>query len=353
MIGIKRKISFIFAMTLMLIFVSFLNTDAAESIVVCDPARNTLYTVTFDSDYVHISSDSCNVSFENTNNLYTCGVYNGVFSFLGYNHIVSSGSEQTVIYRYNVKSGDTEYEAINVKASLSPYNFAVSETGNCYFASGNNSRILYTLSGNGSLEATTLTGSISQILCSKSSVNVITSDGLFVVNGTDAVRASDTPPEIPLIYTDSGNLKDSVGCEYYFYEDVLTPKESDPPAPVVPQITFEDNYCVIPQGITFAKLRDLLGGDKDNFFVYDANSKKVTSGQLGTGMQVSFRSQSYTLIIYGELTFEGNINSRDLKLMMKFITGEITPSDLQFKAADINCDGNITVKDLLLLSKMY
>lgn len=353
MIGIKRKISFLFAMALMLIFVSFLNTDAAESVVVCDPAGNTLYTVTFGSDYVRISSDSCNVSFENTNNLYTCDVYDGVFTFLGYNHIVSSDSEQTIIYRYNVKSGNSDYVTVNVKASLSPYNFAVSETGNCYFASGNNSKILYTLSGNGSLEATTLVENINQILCCESFVNIITSDGLFVLNGTDAVRVSDTPPEIPLIYTDSGNLIDFEGCEHYFSEGVLTLKENEPPAPVVPQITFEDSYCIVPQGITFAKLRDLLGGDKDNFFVYDANGERVTSGQLGTGIQVSFHSQSYTLIIYGELTSEGNINSRDLKLMMKFITGEETPSDLQFKAADINRDGNITVKDLLLLSKMY
>ena len=60
-----------------------------------------------------------------------------------------------------------------------------------------------------------------------------------------------------------------------------------------------------------------------------------------------------TAVIYGELTSEGNINSRDLKLMMKFITGEEVPDKAQTKAADINRDGNISVKDLLLLSKMY
>ncbi len=353
MVCIKRKISLLLVIALLLIFVSLLNTNAAENVTVCDPAYNTLYTVSFDDNYVSISSDTYNVSFENTNHLFACDVYGGVFHFLGYSHTEDS-SEQTVIYSYDIRSGDSNQTAVNTKASLSPRNFAVSEKGDCFFVSRFENKNLCILSKNGTLKTTTLKGTINQIICHDGiTVNVITSDGLFVLKGSDAVKVSDTPPETPLIYTDSKTLKAYDGKDYHFFEGVLTTSQGETPSAHTPEITFEDSFCIVPQGITFAKLRDSLGAHKDSFSVFDKDSKEITSGHLGTGMEIRYKSQTFTIIIYGELTSEGNINSRDLKLMMKFITGEEAPDKAQTKSADINCDGNITVKDLLLLSKMY
>ncbi len=354
MVIIRKKIILTCILVILLISLSALNTGAAENIVVCDPADNTLYTVSFDDNYVSISSDTYNVSFENANHLYTCDVYGGIFCFLGYTLMENSNNEQAVIYRYDITNGDTDFTAINTKVSLSPYNFAVSQNGDCFFVSRTQNKILYSLSKDSTLKSTTLKGTINQIICHDGkTVNIITSDGLYILENSEIQRISDLSPEVPLVFNNSETLKAYDGKEYSFSEGTLTLALEETPPSHSPEITFENGYCIVPQGITFAKLRDSLGAHKDSFSIFDKNSKEITSGQLGTGMEIRYKSQSFTIIIHGELTSEGNINSRDLKLMMKFITGEQTPDSALSKAADLNRDNVISVKDLVLLSKMY
>ncbi len=347
----KRIISGI--LIILLTSLSVLSTGASENTVVCDSESNTIYTVSFDNDSVSISSDDYQVVFENTNHLFACDVHDGIFRFLGYNY-KDNGKEQTVIYSYDIRSGDSNHIAVNTEASFSPHNFAVSRNDECFFVSRLDNKTLCTLSKDGTLKATTLKGTINQIICHDGiTVNVITSDGLYILKNSEVQKISNTPPKDPLVYTDSETLMAYDGKHHHFFDGVLAPIQEETPAAHSPQINFDDSFCIVPQGVTIAKLRDSLGAHKDSFSIFDKDSKEIASGHLGTGMEIRYKSKTFTAVIYGELTSEGNINSRDLKLMMKFITGEEVPDKAQTKAADINRDGNISVKDLLLLSKMY
>lgn len=90
--------------------------------------------------------------------------------------------------------------------------------------------------------------------------------------------------------------------------------------------------------------------------VYDKNLNLKTSGNVGTGMTVIFtkgsESAAYTICVAGDLTGEGNVNSLDLAAMFNHLLGISDLSPIQTTAADLNNDGVITNKDLVLIKRL-
>ncbi len=79
-----------------------------------------------------------------------------------------------------------------------------------------------------------------------------------------------------------------------------------------------------------------------------------TSGNVGTGFTAQFYAQqqlSFTLIVNGDLTGEGNINSLDVKKYMQFLCGKIDLDSPFYSAADMNRDGACDTLDLLAAAK--
>ncbi|MCQ4021577.1 MULTISPECIES: dockerin type I domain-containing protein [unclassified Ruminococcus] len=85
---------------------------------------------------------------------------------------------------------------------------------------------------------------------------------------------------------------------------------------------------------------------------YDGKTR--TSGNVGTGFTAEFTGadkKSYTLIVSGDLTGEGNVNSLDVRSYMRCLCGK-AQLDFPFKAAlDINGDSECDVLDLLVAAK--
>lgn len=76
-----------------------------------------------------------------------------------------------------------------------------------------------------------------------------------------------------------------------------------------------------------------------------------TSGKIATGDRIEIDGKSYTAVIYGDVAGDGNITIKDLLLIKKHLLGEKELSGAYGEAANISKDGGITIKDLLLLKK--
>ena len=75
----------------------------------------------------------------------------------------------------------------------------------------------------------------------------------------------------------------------------------------------------------------------------------VTSGKLGTGATITNNTSGdkYSIVLTGNITGEGNINSKDLNNFCDALVGNRTFSSAQAFAADVNKDKQIDLLDLM------
>ncbi len=90
------------------------------------------------------------------------------------------------------------------------------------------------------------------------------------------------------------------------------------------------------------------------FYKYGGN--EITSGYVGTATIVRFyNNESYyefELCVIGDLTGEGNVNSRDKNMMFDYLLDEVNFTGVFLDAADLDGSGNIDTVDLILLLRM-
>lgn len=118
----------------------------------------------------------------------------------------------------------------------------------------------------------------------------------------------------------------------------------------------ESERVYTPLSETISKVKDNLNLSGYNIEFKNYAGKTITSGKLGTGSVAIFskdgKTAEFTFIVKGDVTGEGNANSRDVDCMYNHILGKSSLSEINAKAADINNDGVVDTLDLLLLSKM-
>ncbi len=87
-----------------------------------------------------------------------------------------------------------------------------------------------------------------------------------------------------------------------------------------------------------------------------SNGNLKSKGNIGTDMKAKFKgtnkTQTFTLIVMGDITKEGNVNSKDTQLLMKYLLSETELSDSCKIAANIIEDGTISNADLVAMSQM-
>lgn len=74
-----------------------------------------------------------------------------------------------------------------------------------------------------------------------------------------------------------------------------------------------------------------------------------SSGLISTGSTITYNDETYTIVLYGDLTGDGEINSSDLLKMRQHLLGTVTLQDAYFKAAAITDSATISSSDLLRL----
>lgn len=89
--------------------------------------------------------------------------------------------------------------------------------------------------------------------------------------------------------------------------------------------------------------------------IINYRNKEVTSGGIGTSAKAIFLCDNkaaveYTIVVYGDLTGEGNVNNNDKNELYKHLLGKKKLTGYFKMAADVNHDGIINTLDLLLLN---
>ena len=72
---------------------------------------------------------------------------------------------------------------------------------------------------------------------------------------------------------------------------------------------------------------------------------------IGTGDKITYNGETYTVVIYGDLTGDGKINSADLLKMRKYLLGDSNLSGAYKESAYLTDDSKINSADLLKMRK--
>ena len=105
----------------------------------------------------------------------------------------------------------------------------------------------------------------------------------------------------------------------------------------------------ITPGTTVSKLLNASEIRKKTVVCTNYSGKVVTSGKIGTGARVTVKAtgDKYDIVLTGDVTGEGNINTKDIEAMCSALVGNEPLNLTQSYAADVNKDGTVDLLDLL------
>lgn len=107
---------------------------------------------------------------------------------------------------------------------------------------------------------------------------------------------------------------------------------------------------------TFATFKQKFSCSGYTLEFLNHNGKVPTSGNVGTGAKVRLMKEGelfkeYTVLVYGDLTGEGNIKTNDTRALLKHLL-RVTPlTGINLLAADVTHNGHVNTADLLLMTK--
>lgn len=365
----KQKCVFIscvlIILSLMVFTQSTYTADENKSKTAYDHYTGKSYSVAYRDCCLNIEDGENSFSIPYENPEFTPMVYDGVFVFLSLNNADTSEGFLTDVTVFDSATKALWSFASNINISEQSPLFACDDSSTVYLCSKDDRRNILRISPYCDPISISCPSNVDQIMCFGGDfVLLFTSDGIFSLSGDVTQKIFDDPLCVPCNALSENEFITADSRVFYVADKALEEVLEETTSPTLEQITdesvieeysvtFEDNFIYAKHGITVSKLRKALGlrSDEIAFIRNDGNVK--TSGKLGTGMKALYEGGERIIVIKGELTGEGNINSRDLKLMMRFVLGEIVPSDIEFIAADLNNDGMIAVDDLALLSNMY
>lgn len=121
------------------------------------------------------------------------------------------------------------------------------------------------------------------------------------------------------------------------------------------RVSFTDyKISAIPAGTTVAGFKSDIAHKGYSVALYRDNIEKK-SGNVGTAWTAIFSSDDdsiqFELSVTGDITGEGSVNSRDLKLLMDYLIGSADYNGVYLLSSDLSDDGKVDVIDLAMMAK--
>ena len=129
---------------------------------------------------------------------------------------------------------------------------------------------------------------------------------------------------------------------------VITPAEKVSKAGFSLQTGYLTN---LPYGADVSHVKQRLIDNGASSAVLNGNYSGKLTGKIATGDIVNVDDAQYTAVIYGDVSSDGEITIKDLLLVQKYLLGSQKLSGANYKAADVSKDNDVTIKDLLLIQK--
>ena len=122
------------------------------------------------------------------------------------------------------------------------------------------------------------------------------------------------------------------------------------------RVLFSDHrISAIPAGTTVAGFKSDINHKGYSVALYRDDIEKK-SGNVGTAWTAVFSSDdgsvTFELSVTGDVTGEGSVNSRDLKLLMDFLIGNADYNGVYLLSSDLSDSGTVDVVDLAMMAKL-
>lgn len=345
-----------------LLFAVFLlpSFEGAEQYSVTDAKSGKVFAVTDNDGEITINSD--NNTFQFFIDCKTAGVccFDSVFTFLCTAETTQNNYIYT-IYTYNKDTGALDSFATNCKAPRNNHVFTADGKGKLYILNPKDSTLIHCFENGQEANDINSYSPVAQMICvDTEKVLLFSVDGVYLLKNGYSKKISSLVPVYPCVYSGDGIVTDRTGNMYIFDADSFEvyneeTKPANTPSPNKGNIDFDLKNKIITAsaGTTVTDILDYFGINSGDVIFRKADGSIITSGKLSTGMRVIAQETAYSVIVIGDLTGEGNVNTRDLDTLMKHLTEETLLKGEFAKAADLNKDNRITTKDLLKLSKLY
>ena len=173
-------------------------------------------------------------------------------------------------------------------------------------------------------------------------------DSAFKVSRTDTVGGSTTPT--PPDSNQGGNSSSDSGNN--------SGGSNENPTLTAEQIINNAGYKLVngyftkvTLGEDVSSIRSYLESLGAEVGVLNKNWQTKLSGKVSTEDLISINDKVYEIAVYGDITGDGNVSIKDLLLVQKYLLGSQNLTESNKEAADVSHDGKVTIKDLLLVQK--
>lgn len=315
-----------FASVFMILVLCFSTAFAnnSTSVNLTDPTDNKTYEINYTNKELTILNNGETLGNTNIHNADAFSLFDDIL----YIYYSDQLNHQTFVYEYDFLNDRIESFAINEVSFINERCFA-SDGEKVYFVWNEDTKKLCVYE-NGSVNTVNLKSQITEItLTNKGTLILCTNKGRFIYHNGEIETDSPIPSTI---------------------ETTILPTQS--PAVTIPY-EIQNGFYIAKEGTTVSKIKKTFANLEIIGFT-KADSTEIKSGKLGTNASFTLSTgEVVTIIIYGDLTGEGNINSRDLKAVLNHLSRKELLKGSFLISADIDLDGEITTKDALKLSQMY